>query len=273
MEHARFSPRAGYPGLMWKKHLIFLAVLLVAVAGDMAWLILREPPEPVYQGKRLSDWLVELDKEMPPSNYVSVDSRAAVAIQEMGTNTLPFLRRLLKARDTRLKTTLVEFARKQGFIRIRFTLANDLHRRAALAAFCLGPRGSSLMPEIMALFRARNYQDAFTVTEVLGRIGYCNAETLPTLLAALNEPPNTSPDFHGRAAFAFMQLYTCMEIVNVERPDAFHEPAYEAAVPALLKALNAPNDMPLAFGATLKPYCGTILKRIDPEVAAKAGVK
>ena len=44
-------------------------------------------------------------------------------------------------------------------------------------------------------------------------------------------------------------------------------------VPALLRALNASNDMPLCLGITLKPCCGGILMRIDPEAAAKAGVK
>ena len=64
-----------------------------------------------------------------------------------------------------------------------------------------------------------------------------------------------------------------MEIVNADRPDAFHEIEYKVAAPALLKALNAPNDMPLCLGATLKPACGAILKRIDPGAAANAGVQ
>jgi hypothetical protein len=41
---------------MRKRVHIVLAVLLVALAGVIAWLGLRQR-EPVYQGKRLSVWL------------------------------------------------------------------------------------------------------------------------------------------------------------------------------------------------------------------------
>jgi hypothetical protein len=267
-----FTPGLGHAGAMRKRFRIALAILLVAVVGGVAWQMLRER-EPVYQGKRLSAWLAELDKEMPPSNYVGTNGPAAAAIQHMGTNAIPHLRRLLKARDSRLKIALMAFSNKQRWVSIHLTPADDWHRRAALAAFCLGPHGSPLMADIMGLFRSGNYQEAFTVATVLGRIGYCNPETVPALLAALNEPPNTPPGLHDRAALAFLCLSQCMEFVNADRPDAFHGPGYEVAVPALLQALNAPNDMPLCLGVTLKPCCGAILKRIDPEAAAKAGVK
>ncbi|MDB6109188.1 MAG: domain containing protein [Pedosphaera sp.] len=255
-----------------KRFRIVSAMLIVAMVGGIGWQVLR-PQEPVYQGKRLSAWLAELDKEMPPSNYVGTNGPVAAALQQMGTNAIPCLRRLLKAKDSRLKARLIAFANKQRWVRIHITPADDRHRRAALATFCLGPRGSPLMPEIMGLFRSGDYQTSFTMAETLGRIGYCNPETLPALLAALNEPPNTPPGLHDRAAFALLCLSQCMEIVNVDRPDAFHEPGYKAEVPVLLKALNAPADMPLCLGVTLKPCCGGILKRIDPEAAAKAGVK
>ena len=268
------SDQTSHTACMGKRRSIGLAALILTAIGGIAWLLLCSlESEPAYQGKRLSTWLDELDKEMPRSNYSTTNGPAAMAIQQIGTNAIPGLRRMLKAKDWRLKSGLIDLASKQRVVRIHFTPTDDLRRRAALAAFCLGPRGSPLLPDIMRLFRDRNYQDAFTVTEVLARIGYCNPETLPALLAALDEPPNTSPYFHDRAAYALVQLYGCMELVNVDRPDAFHEPGYEAAVPALLKVLNAPNDKPLCLGYSLKPCCGTILKRINPETAAKAGVK
>jgi hypothetical protein len=259
---------------MRKHRRIWPAALVLAMICGVGWLLLSSvESEPVYQGKRLSAWLAELDKEMPRSNFSGTNGPAATAIQQIGTNAIPYLRWRLKATDSRLKTALMTFSSNHIWLRVRLTPADDLRRRAALAAFCLGPRGSPLMPDIMRIFRSTNYSEAFTVTEIMGRVGYCNPETLPTLLAALNEPPNASPGFHDRATLAFMQLYTCMEIVNVDRPDAFHDPGYEAALPALSQVLNAPTDMPLSLGETLKPYCGTILKRIDPHAAAKVGVK
>jgi hypothetical protein len=107
----------------------------------------------------------------------------------------------------------------------------------------------------------------------MGRMGYCNPETITAVLAVLSEPPNASPDFHLRATEVFLCLSENMELVNHIHPDAFHGIEYKAAVPTLLKALNAPNDMPLCLGATLKPCCGAILKLIEPEAAAKTGVQ
>jgi hypothetical protein len=156
---------------------------------------------------------------------------------------------------------------------IHLTPAEVLRRRAASGAFCLGSRGSPLMPDILGMFRSTNYDVAFTATETMGRMGYCNPETITAMLAALVEPPNGSPGFHDRATLVFLQLSQGMEIVNADRPNAFHELGYKAAVPALVTALNASNDLPLCLGATLKPCCGAILKRIDPGAAAKAGVR
>jgi hypothetical protein len=72
---------------MRKRVQIALAMLLVLLAGVIAWQVLRLPerkPEPVYQGKRLSVWLDILFRE-----GASVSSNSLVqAIRHMGTNAL-----------------------------------------------------------------------------------------------------------------------------------------------------------------------------------------
>ena len=259
---------------MGKHHRICLAALVLMAAGGIAWLVLGSlVAEPVYQGKRLGVWLAELDKEMPAANISWTNGPAATAIQQIGTNAVPYLRSLLKAKDSRLKTALITFTSKHAGLGIHPTPAEVLHRRAASAAFCLCPRGSPLMPDIMGMFRSTNYDVAFTATVAMERMGYCNPETITAVLAALSEPPNASPGFHERAVETFLVLSENMELDNHVHPDVFHEIGYQAAVPALLKALNAPNDMPLCLGANLKPCCGAILKLIDPSAAAKAGVQ
>jgi hypothetical protein len=259
---------------MGKHHRIWLAALVLTATGGIAWLLLTSlEVEPVYQGKRLGAWLAELDKEMPAANISWTNGPAATAIQKIGTNAVPYLRSLLRAKDSRLKTALITFTNKHAGLGIHLTPADVLRRRAASAAFCLGPRGSPLMPDIMEMFRSTNYDVAFTATVAMERMGYCNPETITAVLAALSESPNASPRFHERAAEAFLILSQNMELANHAHPNAFHEIGYKAAVPALLEALNAPNDMPLCLGATLKPCSGAILKLIDPEAAAKAGVQ
>ena len=259
---------------MGKHHRILLAALVLTAVGGIAWLLLRSiEAEPVYQGKRLGAWLAELDKEMPPGNFYDTNGPAATAIQQIGTNAVPYLHSLLMTKDSRLKAALIAFTSKHAWLGIHLTPADVLRHRAAFAVFCLGPRGSPLMPDIMGMFRSTNYDVAFTATVAMEVLGYCNPETITALLAALSEPPNASPLFHERAAEAFLILSENMEDANHVHPDVFHEIEYRAAVPALLKTLNAPNDMPLCLGATLKPCCGAILKLIDPVAAAKAGVQ
>jgi len=259
---------------MANKRRILTVTLLIAAVGFASWLILSSlESEPVYHGKRLGTWLAELDKEMPAANISWTNGPAATAIQQIGTNAVPYLRSLLKARDSRLKTALITFSSKHPWLGIQLTPAEVLRRRAASAVFCLGSRGSPLMPDIMGMYRSTNYDVALTATVTMERLGYCNPETITAVLAALFEPPNASPRFHERAAETFLCLSQNMELADHVHPDVFHAIEYKAAVPALVKALNAPNDMPLCLGATLKPCCGGILMRIDPEAAAKAGVK
>lgn len=258
-----------------KKHPRFwLAALVLTAAGGIAWLSLVSfESEPVYQGKPLRTWLAELDKEMPASNFSDTNGPAAIAIQQIGTNAIPYLRSLLATKDSRLKTALIAFSNRHAWLRIHLTPAQVMHQRAASAAFCLGPRGSPLMPDIMGMFRSTNYDVAFTATVAMERMGYSNPKTITAVLGALLEPPNASPRFHERATETFLCLSEDMEAANHLHPGVFHEIEYKEGVPALLKALNAPNDVPLCLGATLKPCCGSILKLIDPEAAAKEGVQ
>jgi hypothetical protein len=141
---------------MGKHHRIWLAVMVLTATGGIAWLLLTSlESEPVYHGKRLGVWVAELDKEMPASNFSDTNGPAATAIQQIGTNAIPYLRSLLMTKDSRLKTALITFSSKHAWLRIHLTPANVLRRRAASAAFCLGPRGSPLMPDIMGMFPLR----------------------------------------------------------------------------------------------------------------------
>ena len=245
---------------MSKRVQIALAVLLVAA---LAWLAMC-PREPVYNGSPLSVWLVQLDQEMPNGNYVGTNGPAATAIQQIGTNAIPFLRELLHARDSGLKTKLIDLSSKQRLMKFHVARANDWRRRAAFATFCLGPSGSPLMPEIMRLFRDSNYEAAFTVARVVGCIGYCSPETLPALIAALEDG---SPGVRARAAFAVCQLNSCFMIVDGnELPNGGFPERCKAAVPSLFKALNDTDS-------EVRRVAAMALQQIDSGAATKAGVK
>ena len=75
--------------MAWTKAKIIVGIGILIVAGTGAVIVKNNffPSEPSYQGRRLSEWLVDVDYGQPPQTR----AKAAEAIRKMGTKTLPFL--------------------------------------------------------------------------------------------------------------------------------------------------------------------------------------
>jgi hypothetical protein len=100
--------------------------LIVAILGVIAWLALREPPEPTYQGKPLSAWL-EGYVSSGRIRYVERDSDTDEAIRQIGANAIPVVLRMLRESDSQVKSALrselMKLASKQDVVRIKFPTA------------------------------------------------------------------------------------------------------------------------------------------------------
>src|SRR5579863_8417051 len=101
-----------------RKHprICLVACVLIATVGIACLLRISIETEPGYHGKRLSAWLADLDTEMPHSNFSDTNGPAATAIGQIGTNAIPYLRSLLKAKDSPPKTALMNFASKHAWL-------------------------------------------------------------------------------------------------------------------------------------------------------------
>jgi hypothetical protein len=85
-----------------KRVQIGLVILLVLVVGVAAWQVLRVR-EPTYQGKPLSFWLEEYNKNsLYPHNPTR--ARAKNAICQIGTNALPIFLEWAAAKDSVFKS-------------------------------------------------------------------------------------------------------------------------------------------------------------------------
>jgi RNA polymerase sigma factor (sigma-70 family) len=75
--------------MAWTKMKTIVGVGILIVAGTSAVIVKNNffPSEPSYQGRKLSEWLVDVDYGQPPQTR----AKAAEAIRKMGTKTLPFL--------------------------------------------------------------------------------------------------------------------------------------------------------------------------------------
>jgi hypothetical protein len=104
------------------------------------------------------------------------------AIRQMGTNTLPFLLRMIDAKDSRLKLKMMEIAGKQSVVKFHNTKAEE-RQSMALAAFrVLGPFAKSAIPELGKML----VEEPLRVAPALSAIGPESIGTLTNALASTN---------------------------------------------------------------------------------------
>jgi len=133
----------------------FIAVCSLALFGVIGIIAygLRSH-EPAYQGKKLSQWLLELDFGRWPRNgsFVAADE----AIRQMSTNAFPAIEQLLHARSSALKTKVVALVNRRGLHDLSITTDRQRYNRAIAACFALGDVAEPLIP---AMAGALNHMD------------------------------------------------------------------------------------------------------------------
>ncbi len=97
-----------------RRNCIVVALVIVLIGG-IAWVPLREPPEPVYQGKTLAAWfeqdMANLPFSPPPAdatNRAQARAEAERAIRHIGTRAIPFFLSKVRQKGSRL----INFAAK-----------------------------------------------------------------------------------------------------------------------------------------------------------------
>ena len=118
---------------MNKRRVLILSIALTAVACAIVFSTM-ERREPVYQGRRLSQWLDDFDGSGSPKEAVAKD-----AIRQMGTQALPALVGLLGRTDVPFKRTLASWLGRQSLVQIRFTWAEARRAQAARGIAVIGP--------------------------------------------------------------------------------------------------------------------------------------
>jgi len=268
------------PGMQKRVH-IALAVLLVILVGLAAWLGLRQR-EPVYQGKGLSIWLESRYKGATKGNQ---DERqfAEQAIRQIGTNALPVLIEWLGAQDTRLKQVMITLAAKQKVLHLHLTSAEQRRAEAVWGYEVLGPLAVVQVPRIMDILTNEPCADLRRAAgDALAAIGPEARVAAPALFCATKDrdrlvrvvafmalarirpdPPQTIPVLAAGLDDPF--LCACLEAGGALMK---YGPEARAAVPALVRMLAQNNAAGYKHQAA-----ANALKAIDPDAAAKAGVK
>jgi hypothetical protein len=300
------SMEGGVGSAKSRKWRVMVAGLVLAVVGVLAWAVLwpGEAPEPMYQGKPLSFWLEKA------STLDDTNEEATVAFRSMGTNALPILLKLMQSKPSRLEKIFDYLNKKQSLIRFPQLIAYKA-LCASVAIRSMGPVAKPAIPVLSnCFFETKNYGNEFDAGYALSGTGSGGVTVLlaaltnqsvgirfravralgnersdleivvPALIKSLGDSrpvvrwgtANSLGDIH-----ALPELTVPALIQNLSNSDLMFQGKVawalgrfgddaKAAVPELVKLLQNPD-------ADLHEEITNALKRIDPETAAKAGVK
>jgi len=281
---------------MRKQVRITLAVLLIGVAWVIAWQLLRDrEPEPVYQGKGLRVWLreYEVNRFTEDQKELKVQNTAAGAIRKIGTNSIPTLLKMLAKKDSFIVSKFVDlwtahicrigylpaWVRDPGWYQNRAAH----HLDAALMGFeILGPVAQQAAPVLIKLYEQNiSPQSQYATSHALIAIGPA-AQTIavPPFLRAAASSNGT---VRRVAVLALSDVRAEPQLVVPVLVKALSDTNYftrcaaanglgefginaQQAVPSLVTLLRDPNP-------NVRRIAVYALKKIDPEAAAKAGVK
>lgn len=253
---------------------IALAVFVVAVLTVIGWqaFSLREP---VYQGKCLSVWLEQYGTNHWSSGQNSeLDKQAGTAIRQIGTNALPMLLERLRARDTRLKQVMMIWMQK--LVHFNFKSANQCHVEAVAAYEVLGPLASAQVHNLIELL-SNDPSPAvrYNAASALGYIGPEAKLAGPALCRATKDSNHT---IRNNSFWALSRILAdpelTMPVLIAGLDDTDHTARENAAIALGTYGQQAKAAIPaLVRTLSTNGAAGFSLKKIDPEAAAKAGVK
>jgi HEAT repeat protein len=264
---------------MRKRVQIALAVLLVALAGVIIWQVLRER-EPIYQGKPLSVWLLQYgtnhwsEGHWCASRKGELDTQAENAIRQIGTNAIPTCLRIISTRDS-LLFKLVSLLPERWLPLVYRPSPPEYQFRGAYGLIALGADAKPAVPALISLLNDSHGEVRYAAVFALDELGSLAEDALPSMVKCLK------PDeFHSirlepeRAIPVLVRLLD--EAQNQPHCERIRDNAMSGlrqfralakpAIPTLLRLLNDANE-DTRWQAT------NALMDIDPEAAAKAGVK
>jgi HEAT repeat protein len=243
-----------------KKHFrIGFGIVSVVVLGGMVSMALRSNErEPSFQGKPLHVWLKGFDASQSSAEYAAAQS----AVQQIGTNALPFLIHYLRRKDPPLYPQWINVKAKLHLLHGEVDYAVFWHRRAAQAC---GALGQDAEPAFAALTEAMNDQHAASdVGDGLSRMMPKSVPVLTNILATGNVVARcraadnlvtafSHPEVEPMARTALLNaLLDADHGVRATAASAFQfwDKRLDVVVPALTRALSDPDPSVRGNAAT-----------------------
>jgi hypothetical protein len=148
-----------------------LSIVVVCTAVVVVTMLVwpRGGREPVYQGKRLSEWI-----KLPEGKKAKAERVAA--IEHIGTNALPFLIKWIAVCDmpkqSKVQVAVSKASKGAGRVLEDFRMKSLNAANDSVAAFwVLGERGSPAIPDLVQLARGTNFTVSVQAIHALEGIG------------------------------------------------------------------------------------------------------
>ena len=231
---------------------LILTLFAVIVTGVIVYCLVP-PDEPVYHGKKLSEWLRIAAKPVPSSifrqnprvqNDMLRDWRDAhSAIRAVGTNGYLTIRRLLRSRDGTIKRGFKELVNGRNILGLH--LATDVERvnMAALAINTLGSDAIPLLPDLIKVGQDPNPKlrgPAISTVFFLMKLDITCIEPYKLAVLGLMASAISDPGLRGQTIGAVSLLPDS----DKDRVRAIWLEQHPDHDPATQRAILLPNDPP-----------------------------
>jgi tetratricopeptide (TPR) repeat protein len=137
-------------GMNWTKRVALIVLVLAMGVGGFMWLV-RPPREPSYQGKTLSEWLADYN-DAGEAEDTNAQEECRDAIRHIGTNAIPPLLRILKAKDSAAKIKIMELLERQDFIRIPISSVEEEKWKLISGFHLLGQMATNAAPALIDIY-------------------------------------------------------------------------------------------------------------------------
>jgi HEAT repeat protein len=260
---------------MSKRTGIVFGILLVAVLVMLSYELLR-PRENLYQGKSIRVWL---ERSTAGGPMAAPDTNDLQAIRQFGASIVPTLLEMARAKDSPLKHAWIELVRALPVRPFHLHTDVEYHTMACTGFYALGPLGKDAVPDLVKLLDSTKGDPLSVAADCLGNIGPEANAAVPILISLINNPDRivrwdttvNLSKIHMRPELVVPVLITNLSPTNFSLSTTIHALGSfgddaKPAVPILLTFLNSEKGI-------VREAVTNALKAIDPQAAAKAGIR
>jgi len=240
-----------------RRRAILFTTLFLAGVCLFVWFILPAR-EPVYQGEPLSFWLESYYKH--PSD-LAVGHATTNAIRQAGTNAIPTLLRLLRTRDSGIKTAVLHWFNGHPHVKSPFVSAADQNMAAYQGFLLLGQDARPAVPELVQIFEADpGTVSAAVIAEIIFSIGPGADDAAPALVRAATLCTNAVSRANGIHALGALRNHP--EIVVPALTNALQDPWFAIRFNAIQALGN--------FGTNARPALPALTNMLsDPDALVR----